>query len=181
VLWWQVAFKPRTDGYEPIDSTTGSAFVWLVVNVIPNPKDQKNPKRFSFYYLFTEITYKFENRSSSHYNPNCLISGETNFQSTCINRAGNKHKKKITSLFKFILNKSYIINLFSTNLLEKNRTSPFINKNTKTFLALKAKENMSVNLRANNSDNIFFFFNSDNTHKNVECPTKGFRYRFCNL
>ena len=84
--------RPRTDGYQPIDSTTGSAFVWLVVNVIPIPKDQDNPWRFCFYYLFTDITYKFEYRSSSHYSPNCLSSGETIFQSTCINRAGNKNK-----------------------------------------------------------------------------------------
>jgi len=56
---------PRTDGYQPIDSTTGSAFVWLVKE-IPIPKNQDNPLRFSFYYLFTDITYKFEYRSSSH-------------------------------------------------------------------------------------------------------------------
>jgi len=74
----------------PIDSTTGSAFVWLVVNVILISKDQDNPWRFSFYHLFTDITYKFEYRSSSHYSPNCLTSGE----STCINRAGIKQKKK---------------------------------------------------------------------------------------
>jgi len=86
---------PRTDGYEPIDTTTGSAFVWLVVNAIPIPKDQDNPWRFSFYYLFTDITYKFQYRSSSHYSLNCLTSGETIFQSTCINRAGNKHKKTL--------------------------------------------------------------------------------------
>ena len=48
--------RPRTDGYEPIDSTTGSAFVWLIVNVMPIPKDQDNPWRFSFYYLFTDIS-----------------------------------------------------------------------------------------------------------------------------
>jgi len=92
VLWWQVALK-AAHAYEPIDSTNGSAFVWLVINVIPIPKDKDNPWRFSFYYLFTDITYKFEYRFSSHYSPNCLTSGETIFQSTCINRAGNKQKK----------------------------------------------------------------------------------------
>jgi len=43
--------------------------------------------------------------------------------------------------------------------------SPLL-KIQRLFLALKVKEkNMSVHLRANNSDN---------THKNVECPPKGF-------
>jgi len=76
-------------------STTGSAFIWLVVNVIPNPKDQDKPRRFSFYYLFTDITYKFEYRSSSHYSPNYLTSGDTIFQSICINRAGFKQQKTL--------------------------------------------------------------------------------------
>ena len=59
-LKWFVRWplRPRTDGYEPIDSTTGSAFVWLVINVIPIPKDQDNPWRFIFYYLFTDITIR---------------------------------------------------------------------------------------------------------------------------
>ena len=84
-----------TDGYEPIDSTTGSAFVWLIVNVMQIPKDQDNSWGFSFYYLFTNITFKFEYRSSSHYSPNCMTSGETIFQSTCINREENKQKKNL--------------------------------------------------------------------------------------
>jgi len=85
----------RTDGYEHIDSTTGSAFVWLVVKAIPIPKDQDIPWRFSFYYLFTDITYKFEYRSSSHLvQTRSLTSGETFFQSTCINRKGKNKRKK---------------------------------------------------------------------------------------
>jgi len=95
------------------------------VNVIQNPKDQDQPRRFSFYYLFTKIIYKFEYRSSSNYCPNCLTSGETYLPVYLYKQSRKQTKEKFTSLFKLVLNKSYI-NLLSTNLIEKNRTSPLI-------------------------------------------------------
>ena len=104
--------RPRTDGYEPIDSTTGYAFVWLVVNVIPIPKDQDNPWRFSFYFLFTDITYKFEYRSSSNYSLYCQTSGDLPVY--LYKQSRKQTKEKFTSFFKLILNKSFI-NLLSTN------------------------------------------------------------------
>jgi len=82
---------PLTGDCEPVDSTTGSAFVWLVVN--PESEDQDKQKCFSFYYLFTEITFKFEYRSSCHFSPNCPTSSESSSLPVYTEPEANKRKK----------------------------------------------------------------------------------------
>ena len=63
VLWWQVALK-AAHGRLRTHRFDHWVCLWQVVHVIPIPKDQDNPWRFSFYNLFTDITYKFEYRAT---------------------------------------------------------------------------------------------------------------------